>query len=149
MQIRVAKKGDIDSMVGLLEQLFSIEADFSIDQERQKRGLELLLESSTSIVLVAEINDHVVGMVTGQLVISTAEGSESLLVEDMVVDYRSRGRGVGRELERSIEAWAREKGVGRMQLLADLDNHGAFEFYRKNNWFRTNLVCLRKHKNGH
>ncbi len=64
----------------------------------------------------------VVGMVTTQLVVSTAEGGPAALVEDMVVAPDHRMRGTGRWLLRAAEAWARERGATRLQLLADRDN---------------------------
>ena len=144
MIIRVAAKDDLEIMAELLGQLFSIEADFIIEKEKQLAGLELLLKSETGVILVAEKDGGVVGMVTGQQVISTAEGGFSLLVEDMVVDKKHRRVGIGEKLLASLADWARKRGAHRMHLLADLDNQPAFDFYGKNDWTRTNLICLRK-----
>lgn len=145
MKIRAAEKNDINELADLLKQLFSIEEDFIFDGVKQKRGLELLLNSDLARIFVAEEAGVVIGMVSGQLVISTAEGGVSLLIEDMIVDRQHRGKGIGKELLRKVGAWSREKGAYRMQLLADLDNHRAFSFYERAEWDRTNLVCLRKH----
>jgi GNAT superfamily N-acetyltransferase len=43
-----------------------------------------------------------------------------------------------------IEDWARERGVKRLELLADRNNSPALEFYRKLNWQSTQLICLHK-----
>ena len=45
-------------------------------------------------------------MITGQLLVSTAEGGTSALVEDLVVAESHRGRGVGAGLLAEIERWA-------------------------------------------
>src|SRR5512147_48290 len=85
--IRSATPADLDALVRLLGVLFSIEADFRPDPERQRRGLQRMLEDpARRLVLVAEVDGAVVGMVTVQLVVSTAEGGDSGLVEDMVID---------------------------------------------------------------
>ena len=145
MKIRAAGKNDINELADLLEQLFSIEEDFIFDGVKQKRGLELLLNSDLARIFVAEEAGVVIGMVSGQLVISTAEGGVSLLIEDMIVDRQHRGNGIGKELLQKAGEWSRGKGAYRMQLLADLDNHRAFSFYERAEWDRTNLVCLRKY----
>lgn len=145
MKIRAAKTKDINDLTDLLKQLFSIEEDFIFDGVKQKKGLGLLLDSDNARILVAEESGAVIGMVTGQLVISTAEGELSLLIEDMIVNRQQRGKGVGRKLLQVMADWANERGAHRMQVLADLNNHRAFSFYERAEWDRTSLVCLRKY----
>ena len=130
-------------MVGLLDLLFTMEADFCPDPARQRQGLALLLDDGRARVLVAERADGVVGMCTGQLVVSTAEGGPALLVEDVVVDPDHRGRGVGSALLAALTEWARGRGVRRLQLLADGNNGPALAFYDRLGWRATALVCRR------
>jgi GNAT superfamily N-acetyltransferase len=143
--VRRAASGDIEALVRLLNVLFSIEADFRPNPERQRRGLRAMLDAPDQrCVLVAERGGAVIGMVTGQLVISTAEGAPSALVEDMVVEDSARGQGVGRSLLHAMEAWARERGATRLQLLADRENAPALAFYERMGWRPTQLVCWRR-----
>ncbi len=145
LRIRRARASDLGSLVRLLGQLFDLEADFAPDRGRQRRGLALMLAAPRRrAVLVAERAGAVVGMVTAQLVASTAEGAPSALVEDMVVDAPERGRGTGRALLEGIEAWSRARGATRLQLLADDGNAPALAFYARMGWRRTRLVCLRR-----
>ncbi len=145
MVVRSATPADLEELVRLLGLLFSVEADFQPEPERQRRGLELMLaEPERRRVFVAEQAGAVVGMVTAQLVVSTAEGAPSALVEDMVVAEAARGRGVGRRLIQALEAWARARGATRLQLLADRDNLGALRFYERMGWRATQLVCWRR-----
>lgn len=145
VRIRFASDADLPVLVRLLEALFSIEADFEPDPERQRCGLALMLaDRGSRAVLVADDGGEVVGMVTGQLVVSTAEGASSVLVEDMIVAAPARGRGVGRALLGALEAWAAERGATRLQLLADRDNARALAFYEREGWHATRLVCWRR-----
>ncbi|HEX9291574.1 MAG TPA: GNAT family N-acetyltransferase [Anaeromyxobacteraceae bacterium] len=144
LSIRRATSSDLDALVRLLGVLFSIEADFAPDVERQRRGLAMLLATpERAAVLVAERAGAVAGMVTAQLVVSTAEGGPSALVEDMVVEASERRHGVGRALLAAAEAWAAERGATRLQLLADRENAPALRFYERLGWRWTQLVCLR------
>ena len=128
----------------LLEQLFAIEQDFVPDPEKQQRGLALLLDSTKSRIFVAEQAGRIVGMLTVQLLISTAEGGTAGLVEDVVVDEAYRDRGIGKALLQHLEAWAIQTGTTRLQLLADRNNHSALGFYEKQGWSATGLIGLRR-----
>jgi GNAT superfamily N-acetyltransferase len=145
VRIRLATPADLPVLVRLLEELFSIEADFRPDPQRQRAGLALMLDDPRfRVVLVAERRSGVIGMVTGQLVVSTAEGGHSVLVEDMVVEEPERGRGVGHALLAALEGWAANHGATRLQLLADRENAAALAFYARAGWRPTQLVCWRR-----
>jgi len=143
--VREAGAADLPVLVRLLDLLFSLETDFRPDPRRQRRGLELMLEDREQRrVLVAEVAGVVRGMATAQLLVSTAEGALSALVEDLVVDDGARRAGLGRRLLLGLEDWARARGATRLQLLADRDNRPALEFYRRLGWTTTQLVALRR-----
>jgi len=142
--IRPARPGDIDSLTELLKILFTIEEDFVFDEMRQRRGLRMMLDNDRACILTAEADGQVIGMCSGQLTVSTAEGGPALLVEDVVVRGDWHGRGIGRRLMESLGAWAGEKGASRLQLLADRNNGPALDFYGKLGWQTTELICLRK-----
>lgn len=142
--IRPAGPEDLDGLVDLLGILFGIEADFACDAARQRRGLAMLLAHEAAVLLVAEAAGQVIGMCSGQLTISTAEGGFALLVEDVVVAGPWQGKGVGRELLAALEQWGASRKIGRLQLLADRNNAAALEFYRKLGWQSTELICQRR-----
>jgi ribosomal protein S18 acetylase RimI-like enzyme len=128
----------------LLAQLFSIETDFTPDHEKQRRGLKLLLESTGAQILVAESRGRLVGMVTMQTLVSTAEGGRGGLVEDLVVDSEYRGMRIGAGLLEQLQSRAQKMGLSRLQLAADKTNSAALEFYRKVGWEQTSLLLLRR-----
>jgi ribosomal protein S18 acetylase RimI-like enzyme len=142
--IRRAREADLPALQLLLQQLFSIEQDFKPDATRQERGLRLLIFSQQGAIFVAEVAGKVVGMATIQILISTAEGAQVGLVEDVVVDEQLRGQGIGRMLLAGLEDWANTNGLARLQLLADSSNHPALNFYADQGWSSTSLVALRK-----
>ena len=141
--VETAAAADLDALCLLLRQLFAIEADFSFEPARARRGLELLLDEEGALLLVARNSGQVIGMCSAQKVISTAEGGYSVWVEDLVVDQAHRGKGIGRLLLDGISNWAQRQGAGRMQLLADNENDLANAFYCRNGWQRTQLTALR------
>lgn len=142
--IREAEYSDIDGMVDLLYDLFSIEKDFTIDPRKQETGLKLLLDDDgRRQMLVAEQGEEVIGMVTAQKLVSTAEGSMVALVEDLVVKKEYRRQGIGSQLIDEILMWCEREGLMRVQLLTDEGNTASLKFYEKQEFLKTNLICLR------
>ncbi|WP_421899641.1 GNAT family N-acetyltransferase [Maridesulfovibrio sp.] len=144
VHIRNANSADLAPMTDLLKSLFSVEKDFSVDGSRQMQGLRMLLGNPRARILVAEGQGEVVGMCTGQIVISTAEGGPSILVEDVVVRSDRQGEGIGSQLMEAILEFAEEQRATRLQLLADCENTPALKFYEKIGWSNTSMICLRK-----
>jgi len=143
--IRKAKSSDIPHLVELLRELFAIEVDFEFNAVYQEKGLSMMMSSpGNRCVIVAEVNQKVVGMCTGQLVVSTAKGGFSGLIEDMMIGPVHRKKGLGRRLLEAVEKWCYGSGASRIQLLADKNNTKALAFYEKCNWQKTQLICLRK-----
>lgn len=144
--IRPARPEDIPRLCDLLEELFTREADFEPDIEKQAKGLIMLITapSGVSLVLVAVSAGTVVGMASVQTLVSTAEGGRVGLVEDVIVDRKYRRMGVGTLLLRGIVDWSRKARFRRLQLLADVNNRQALDFYESRNWNFTRLICLRK-----
>jgi len=146
IEIEKATAADVDSLVNLLNILFSIEQDFHPDETAQRKGLQLLMESPGhgQIFVARHIEHGVVGMVSAQLVISTAMGAPSAWIEDMVVLDQYRGLGLGKALLEKAQDWAAAKGAKRLQLVADADNHAALEFYKHLDWQPTRLFAWKK-----
>ncbi|MDR1889532.1 MAG: GNAT family N-acetyltransferase [Zoogloeaceae bacterium] len=143
--IEPATPADLPALTGLLDILFSIEQDFCPDAEKQQRGLELLLSRpENAVILVARGAQGVIGMVSAQLVISTASGAPSAWIEDVVLHPERRAQGIGRKLLDAAADWAIGKGARRVQLLADADNAPALGFYEHQGWEPTRLFAWRK-----
>ena len=144
--IRDANYNDLDDMVLLLKELFSIEKDFEFNRVKHENGLRRILESDKRCKLfVYEYDNKAIAMCSVQLLISTAEGEYSAVIEDVVVNKNHHGEGVGKKLIDSAEKWAMEKGATRVTLLADMDNSNALGFYDRLDIKRTNMICLKKH----
>ena len=149
VRIEQANASDVPALVELLSRLFSIEKDFRIDADRQRRGLQVLIEQPRSRAIVMVARDDAgtaIGMVSGQLVVSTAEGAPSAWIEDVVVAPEFRNRGIGRALLGAVLEWAASQGATRAQLLADQANEAALAFYGRLGWIRSRMVMLRIHQ---
>lgn len=146
ISIELAKLEDIPALVQLLTELFSIEQDFKVDEIKHAQGLKMLMLSPehSAVLLARHPQAHIVGMVSVQLVISTAEGAYSAWIEDMIVEPSFRAQGVGRMLLDQVLVWAKQKGATRAQLLVDLDNTPAIGYYDHLGWQTSRLGMRRK-----
>ena len=143
VQIRAAETKDIPTLIELLRALFAIEADFNFDEHKQRRGLELLIKNqSERRVFVAEIENQAVGMCSVQTLISTAQGAPKGWIEDVCVDEKYRGRGVGKMLLQAVDDWCLARNIRGLQILCDTENAPAQKFYEKLRWQPTQLQCL-------
>ena len=66
------------------------------------------------------------------------------MLEDLIVAADFRNQGIGSKLVAEAVYWAQCQGLKRLQLLADKNNLPALDFYQKQGWESTQLVCLRK-----
>jgi GNAT superfamily N-acetyltransferase len=134
MHIRLRKgcPADIYKLSTLLSGLFSLETDFAVDPDKQKAGLALFLDGrEDKAIFVAEEDGVIIGMVTCQLVVSTAAGGFSILLEDMYVLDAYRRKYVGTGLIRLARNWGINQDALRIQLVADERNKPAQLFYKK------------------
>jgi len=131
MELDVARADELPQLVALLTILFSEEAEFTPDYEKQTRALEKILsDESVGTVYVAREEGRVVAMASLIYAVSTAEGGTAALFEDLIVLPTHRGRGIATALVAFMIAEARTRGVLRLTLLTDMQNERAQAFYR-------------------
>jgi GNAT superfamily N-acetyltransferase len=143
LRIEPATLDDLSELAELLHDLFSQEADFTPDRERQVRGLRLILEQpSRGRIFVIRNDRMIVGMINLLFTISTAEGGFVVMLEDLVVHRDHRGRGLGTRLLEHAIAFAREKKFLRITLLMD-PNEEMLAFYRRQGFVDSTLHPMR------
>lgn len=144
LRIEPATLEDLPTLVELLHDLFSMEADFVPDRDRQSRGLRLILEQPSRGRIFVLRNDHqIIGMINLLITISTAEGGFVLLLEDLVVHRDHRGQGYGSKLLGRALDFAKEKGFLRITLLTDRPNEESKRFYLARGFTESDMIPLR------
>jgi GNAT superfamily N-acetyltransferase len=146
MNLRVedALASDIEAIADLLHALFTQEAEFTPDRDRQLRALRMFMaDPSDGHLFVARENGAIIGMASLQFEISTALGGRAAWVEDVIVNSAHRGRGVGKRLFEHLIAFAHSEGLLRLSLLTDHDNHTAQGFYARFGFARSPMLPMR------
>ena len=144
-RIEPASLEDLPQLADLLADLFSHEADFRPDHEKQMRGLQLILEQpNRGRIFVFRAGDHrIIGMVNLLITISTAEGGFVLLLEDLVIHHDHRGRGFGEEMLKYAVDYAQKKNFYRITLLTDRIDEPSQRFFRKHGFVSSEMIPMR------
>ena len=144
LRIEPATLDDLPQLAELLDELFSQEADFLPNREKEIRGLRLLLEQpSRGRIFVLRGPGKIIGMINLLITISTAEGGFVLVLEDLIVhrDYRHQGFGT-RLLDYAVD-FAKKKNFLRITLLTDKPNERLKRFFLKNGFVESGMLPMR------
>lgn len=140
MEIRFAKKQDIDDILRLLKQVNRIHHEARPDilnfaTKYTRDELVGILADTNRPVLVAVEDNHVLGYVFG--IYKEVKGhhilidEKSLYIDDICVDENVRGKRVGQSLYEASKQLARDNGCRRITLNVWAFNDSAKSFYEK------------------
>lgn len=145
IEYRVASHEDIEQLNDLLNQLFEQEVEFTPNKAKQVSALKTIMDDAKSAkMFVACEKEKVVAMVSVLFVTSTALGAKAGILEDMIVDKKYRGEGIGSELLGFALAEVRQDGCKRVTLLTDADNEDAHRFYDAKGFEKSSMIAFRK-----
>jgi len=144
MILEEASFSDIPQLCELLGLLFELEKEFHPDLAKQLAALGALLgNAQRGRIFVAREGTVLAGMVSVQILVSTACGGDVLLLEDLVVRPTFRNRGIGSALLEHVVLFARQSGYRRITLLTDRVNANAQRFYKRHGFAASDMVPYR------
>ncbi|GGD35912.1 hypothetical protein GCM10012288_07360 [Malaciobacter pacificus] len=144
MTFKVATLKDIPNLCKLLTELFSLEKEFTPNEELQNNALKTIIEDEKiGHILVCQIDGKIVAMVNILYSISTALGTRVAILEDMIVSNEFRNQNIGSKLLEFAKNFAKEQGCKRITLLTDSDNFKARKFYEKNDFKKSSMIPFR------
>ena len=92
---------------------------------------------------MARYQGEVIAMVSLLFTISTALGGRVALLEDMVVNPKHRGQGIGSQLLGYAVEFARTYQILRITLLTDHDNSAAKQIYQQQGFQQSGMQAWR------
>jgi GNAT superfamily N-acetyltransferase len=134
--VRAARPEDVRAIVGLVRELAEYEQSGSEARMTADQLTGALFGDSPAVFTHVALADGdagggaVVGMALWFLNFSTWRGTHSIHLEDLYVQPAHRGRGLGRELLRTLAALCVERGYDRLEWSVLDWNTPAIEFYR-------------------
>ena len=138
--IREAKINDLDSILALNKALFDYEEEFNSEynlnwtySEKGREYFKKRLESDSSIVLVAELENKIVGYILVFIDSHSIRSNNPIAeVENMFIDKDYRKHGLGSGFLQETKRIAKERGVKRLEVEVEAQNLAAIGFYKKN-----------------
>ena len=144
LTVSKAGKEDIKEMCLLLQELFTLEKDFTPDWHKQQQGLEFILGNPQyGFLLLLKKDKEILGMANLLVTVSTATGGKVILLEDFIIKKSARRKGLGKYFWGKIKKLAQKEGYTRITLLVDKDNRPAQGFYLSQSFEKSNMDCWR------
>lgn len=125
MGIRRAIGSDLKAIHPLLEQLMPAPVG------RRQMMLKDALRNENYAAWVAEVDDTPAGFVDLFILPDVAHGNNIGVVNNLIIDERFRGRGLGEDLLRAATAHCGQRRVVELHVWTDFDNAPAIRLYRK------------------
>ena len=130
MTVRPIRPDDVPAVVGLVRELADYErAPSEVHLTEEQLRASLFGDSPAVFGHVAEDGGAVVGVALWFLNFSTWRGTHGIHLEDLYVQPGHRGRGLGRELLRTLAAVCVERGYSRLEWSVLDWNTPSIEFY--------------------
>lgn len=132
MRVRPTRPDDVPAVVGLVRELADYERALSeVHLTEEQLRASLFGDAAALFGHVAEDDDGtVVGVALWFLNFSTWRGTHGIYLEDLYVQPGHRGRGLGRELLRTLAAVCVERGYSRLEWSVLDWNTPSIEFYK-------------------
>nr|WP_246625255.1 GNAT family N-acetyltransferase [Fictibacillus nanhaiensis] len=105
--------------------------------------LETLLPNEAYACFVACINDQVIGMIGLTIGIFFEKNGCYARISALVVSEEFRGNGIGKQLVRYGEEWAKEQGATAILLNSGKHRTDTHEFYRSLDYDDTGLRFIK------
>jgi GNAT superfamily N-acetyltransferase len=137
VSVRPVLRDDVPAVVGLVRELADYERALHDVRLTEEQLATSLFGASPALFGHVAIDDDgtsddgtVVGVALWFLNFSTWRGTHGIYLEDLFVQPGSRGRGLGRELLRTLAAVCVERGYSRLEWSVLDWNTPSIEFYR-------------------
>jgi GNAT superfamily N-acetyltransferase len=131
VSVRPIRPEDVPAVVGLVRELAEYERALHEVRLTGDRLTTCLFGDSPALFgHVAEVGGEVVGTALWFLNFSTWRGTHGVYLEDLYVQPRHRGAGLGRELLRTLAEVCVERGYSRLEWSVLDWNTPSIEFYR-------------------
>jgi GNAT superfamily N-acetyltransferase len=136
MTVRPIRPDDVPAVVGLIRELADYEKALHEARLTEEQLTGALFGDSPALfghVAVADDGEaagEIVGMALWFLNFSTWRGTHGIYLEDLYVRPQLRGRGLGRELLRTLAALCVERGYSRLEWSVLDWNTPSIDFYK-------------------
>lgn len=107
-------------------------------KEMETDGLAKQIAWDSELVMIAELDERVVGVIVG-----TIEGNRAYFYR-LAVDPNYQSKGIGRELVDALEAKFEKRGATQIQIMVNQNNESVIPFYQSLGYEVQRYITLTK-----
>jgi ribosomal protein S18 acetylase RimI-like enzyme len=139
--VRHATRRDISGIISVFKTVYLQDEDWA------RQAIEQLLDLQNYTILVAELNDTVVGFIDYYVLPSIWEKWDEATINYLFVHKNYQGRGIGAALLEEVIKQTDKMGIGELHVGTEKDNTRALGLYRKHG-FTKEYLQLERVKEG-
>ena len=128
---RCADRKDVSLILHFIKKLAAYEKVPEAVHATEELLEEWMFEKNRAEAIFAMVDGTEVGFVFFYHTFPAYLGKGGIYIDDLYIDTRSRGRGLGRQTMKEIENYARSHGYKRLQFQSEETNPQAKAFYTK------------------
>ena len=141
MRIRTLEKSDMKRLAALYRQFWNEQSD----AEEMEKQFDIIQRENSHLLLAAEEDGLLIGSVMGVICKELyGDCRPFLVVENMIVDYSGRRKGVGSALLSELEKMARLRECTQMILVTEMERFDACGFYESFGFQKNNKGYKKK-----
>lgn len=125
--VRIATVDEINAEI--IAKLNNLLVQLSPDESVDSNRLEKIIKSDSCDVIIAKIDQQIVGMATVNVIQKLSSNKAEL--EDFVVDENQRGKGIAKILWDAVLEWSRDNDVKYLEFTSRSSRVAAQNFYKK------------------
>ena len=130
-RIRKAKESDLPAIAGLTTELIeSVDNAEGLSINVLSKNYQILLGDPDSHILVAEVDETVIGIINFAVRRTLLHSGLSGLIDELVVTKVYRGKGIGKKLICSAVDKCRQLGCCEIEASTECTNTNARGFYK-------------------
>lgn len=148
-KIRVAREGDLDSLVVLMKEYYAYDRH-NFDANVARRAMRKLLKDRHLGTVLLVIDDK---KIAGYLVLafgySLEFGGRDAFIDEFFILEQHRGKGLGKIALRQAEKAARNIGVKAIHLEVTRHNSSVIDLYKRDGFVDHDRYLMTKHIQSH
>ena len=130
--VRAAQPSDAPAIAALLAQL-----GYPSSVESVPSRLAKLHGEGNVVVVASNAREEIVGLASAVSFAVIHTDTPVAYIIALVTDEKVRGQGIGRQMVRGLEEWARDRGCPRLSVTSGEHRHDAHAFYSRSGYPRT------------
>ena len=135
--IREAANKDIEGVIEVLKTIYLHDVAWA------ERAMKKLLATENYVILVAELDDQIVGFIDYYILPSIWEKWNEATINNLFIHKDYQGKGIGSRLLEEVIKRTDEIGIVELHVGTEKDNERAISLYKKHGFLKEYLLLER------